>query len=67
MQKKGVEIVSIGNFSDAQPNTNGYVKPMLVTQIRGFAGGSSLPPTPQAMFQPQSPDANSVVGENMNG
>uniref|UniRef100_A0A0V0G7K5 Signal transducer and activator of transcription n=1 Tax=Triatoma dimidiata TaxID=72491 RepID=A0A0V0G7K5_TRIDM len=54
-------------FTDAQPNTNGYVKPMLVTQIRGFAGGSSLPPTPQTMFQPQSPDANSVVGENMNG
>ncbi|XP_024081197.1 signal transducer and activator of transcription 5B-like [Cimex lectularius] len=45
--------------------TNGYVKPMLVTQIPRFSNPNSLPPTPQAIFQPQSPE-NSTVGDNVN-
>ncbi|XP_014280381.1 signal transducer and activator of transcription 5B isoform X2 [Halyomorpha halys] len=55
-------------FQDNQTTTNnGYVKPMLVTQIPGFVGTqNSLPPTPQNVFQhPQSPDTASV-NDNMN-
>lgn len=54
-------------FNDNQATTtNGYVKPMLVTQIPGFAGSNSLPPTPQAVFQhPQSPDNSSITGDNV--
>uniref|UniRef100_A0A0K8T940 Signal transducer and activator of transcription n=1 Tax=Lygus hesperus TaxID=30085 RepID=A0A0K8T940_LYGHE len=54
-------------FSDNQTTTNnGYVKPMLVTQIPRLGGGNSLPPTPQPVFQPQSPENISVVGDNVN-
>ncbi|CAA9998835.1 unnamed protein product [Nesidiocoris tenuis] len=53
-------------FTDNQSTTNnGYVKPMLVTQIPRLSGGNSLPPTPQAVFQPQSPENTSVVGDNV--
>lgn len=39
---------------------------MLVTQIPGFAGTNSLPPTPQAVFQhPQSPDNSSIAGDTV--
>lgn len=56
---------------DNQPTSNnGYVKPLLVTHIPGIAGqmgssaGLSYPNTPQTMFQPQSPDAGSVMSES---
>ncbi|XP_054272701.1 signal transducer and activator of transcription 5B isoform X2 [Macrosteles quadrilineatus] len=58
-------------FTDNQPTSNnGYVKPLLVTHIPGIAGqmgssaGLSYPNTPQTMFQPQSPDAGSVMSES---
>ncbi|PNF23502.1 Signal transducer and activator of transcription 5B [Cryptotermes secundus] len=50
-------------FTENQPTTsNGYVKPLLVTHVPGWGGpaaslgGGSYPPTPQHMYQPQSPD-----------
>lgn len=50
-------------FAENQPTTsNGYVKPLLVTHVPGWGGpaaslgGGSYPPTPQHMYQPQSPD-----------
>ncbi|XP_059486030.1 signal transducer and activator of transcription 5B isoform X2 [Neocloeon triangulifer] len=48
-------------FRDSQPaGRNGYVMPVLVTHVPGWGGGpsgvGSYPPTPQNIYQPQSPD-----------
>ncbi|XP_065283411.1 signal transducer and activator of transcription 5A isoform X1 [Dermacentor albipictus] len=52
--------------TDTQPAiSNGYVKPVLVTQIPGLSGMLNLmdsnPSTPQSFFHPHSPDAGASI------
>lgn len=61
-------------YTENQPTSNnGYVRPLLVTHIPGMGGqlntnniNNSYPNTPQAMFQPQSPDTASVMSDTVN-
>ncbi|KAH6929480.1 hypothetical protein HPB50_000580 [Hyalomma asiaticum] len=53
-------------ITDTQPAiSNGYVKPVLVTQIPGLSGMLNLvdsnPSTPQSYFHPHSPDAGASL------
>ncbi|XP_023221755.1 signal transducer and activator of transcription 5B-like [Centruroides sculpturatus] len=56
-------------ISENQASTNnGYVKPVLVTQIPGwqFMNDSSYPSTPQSLMHPQSPDPAYQDGASVN-
>lgn len=56
-------------ISENQTSTNnGYVKPVLVTQIPGwqFMNDSSYPSTPQSLMHPQSPDPSYQDGTSVN-